>query len=138
MKYQFIGTQSLKAHTIVKCYKVIPGNNITIEPDPPSTQEFAHTDLNNVTAPTQAFKELVMLWCIPDYKSAANITQPQKPSNKLQTYNAPCHGFFCYDVLGFNNSYAQIIVNGVDIFKNTTVNNTVYWNINRNDTYSIR
>lgn len=31
IKYQFIGTEVLKAYTVVKCYKVIPGNNITIE-----------------------------------------------------------------------------------------------------------
>ena len=33
IKYQCVGTHSLNAYIVVKCYKVIPGNNITIDSD---------------------------------------------------------------------------------------------------------
>jgi hypothetical protein len=106
----------------------------------PSNVEAAVKDLSNVTAPIQDFKNMVMLWCIPDYTATANITQPTIPSEELTTYTyiVPCHGFFCYDVLGFNSRYAQIMVNGISIFNNSTDTNEAYWNINRNDNCSKR
>jgi hypothetical protein len=64
---------------------------------------------------------------MPDYSAGVALATP---TTTLQTYTAPAGGYIVYDLLGFNNAKAQIIVNGVSIFNNASKTNTAYWNIN--------
>lgn len=88
------GTQALNAYAIVKCYKVIPGNNIT------QIEDAALKDLSNVTAPTQAFKTMAIGWGIPDYSTI--ITGLRIP------FTAPTDGLISWN----NNGTSHCTING--------------------------
>lgn len=46
----------------------------TDSPTAPSTQEFAQTNLSNVTEPVQEFKDMAINWSMPDYEAGMDIS----------------------------------------------------------------
>ena len=74
----------------------------------------ADKDFSNVTAPTQAFKNMSIGWGQPDYTSAIAITLTL---NSPVTYIAPSDGFIIYTLtaLEVGSLSAFIQVNGHDV-----------------------
>ena len=67
----------------------------------------ADKDFSNVTAPTQAFKDMSMGWGLPDYTAGVSITQP---------YTAPKAGVVSFaNWAGTADSNAFSYVNGVQV-----------------------
>ena len=64
---------------------------------------------------------------MPDYSAGVTLN---KPNTTLQTYTAPANGVIVYDIMGFNNAYATLIINDVTIVNNASVTNSAYWNLN--------
>ena len=72
----------------------------------------ADKDFSNVTAPTQAFKNMSISWGQPDYTSAIAITLTL---NTAVSYIAPEDGFIIYTLTALGNISAFIQVNGHDV-----------------------
>lgn len=74
----------------------------------------ADKDLSNIN-PTQAIKNSIMSWGIPDYNNG--ITYVYTTANTEQEYTMPSKGYFAYTLVGGNTTaaYAYIKINNKEI-----------------------
>lgn len=83
--------------------------------------------LQNGSGFSVAGKAEIVGWGMPDYTAGVELTLP---SSTQRTYVCPTDGVLVYNMLGFNRTWARLIVNDVEIAATSSPNNAVYWPLN--------